>query len=218
MKNEEKVLYALCGLYECESSQAIVSDLLTYVRRNINNVVSEKDALESSFTAENAAADHLGYLVSAAWKALDGTGRLINCAFFPEYPESNLVAPTEISSQCTFYTVRRELHQHPDAGNGAMVRFIWGETRDPGNSSYERLSLYYHISQFMPLELTPDGQLPGWKDIPRHVQILIEPQSVPAIERQKGVEEMLKWEKRFIEHCLDLIIRHAEKSSASSAK
>jgi hypothetical protein len=215
MKNEEKVLYALCGLYDGETSQAIVSDLLTYVRRNINNMVSEKDALESSFTLENAAGHHLDYLVNAGWKALDGTGRLINCAFFPEYPESNLVPPTEISSQCTFYTVRRDLHQHPDAEDGAMVRLMWGETRDPGTPWYERLSLYYHISRFMPLKLRPDGQLPGWQDIPRHVQILIEPQSASAMDRQEGTERMLNWEKRFIEECFDLIVRHADQSSRS---
>lgn len=209
MENEQKALRNVKQLYGDEKVRVILSGLMEFVRCRVRAMESQAKKVRDNAGEDEVGRQAFRHLVTSAWEALDGTGRLIDCALYPRFPDNNLVPPLEINAQITFYTVRRDLHRDPAAADHALTELLWSETRDPGNPWYERLSLYYHISRFLPLNLSTDGRLPGWSDLPGQIQSIVREQPVQDVALREGVNGVVRWESGFIERCLKLIARKA---------
>lgn len=206
---EDGVWESLCQLYPAEKCQTVISDLIVFVGRRIAGAESRHAALKKGALESSEIPHAVRSFTGEAWNALDGTGRLINCALFPRYPSAGLMSPPNITPQCTFYTVRRDLHRDSEASDHPLSRIMWQETRDASEPSYERLSLYYHLTQFLPLRLNADKQLPGWTDLPDHVRDLMRHQNVDYISPEKGVNQIWTWERTFLKTLFELIAEEA---------
>jgi hypothetical protein len=126
------------------------------------------------------------------WEVLDGLAREVNVVMHRLFPAARLYPPLEMTRQCTFYVVRKNLAEHPDTAGHPLSRLLWEETRGRPAPAYERLSFLYNLSLFAPLPL-PDGELPGTDDVPDAVRPLTKPGHVPRAPLAAGTAEILAW-------------------------
>lgn len=145
------------------------------------------------------------------WDGLDGVGRLINTCLYPRFPESGLLPPEEMTRQCTFYTVRRDLHNNQKTCEHPLSNLIWTETSRTAASGYKRLSYLYNISLFFPLPVERSGLLAGVADLPAHYRSLIRQQNLEECTVKEAVNEIGGWLKGFIAECYAEIEREFER-------
>ena len=99
------------------------------------------------------------------WEALDGLAREVNLVMHALFPAAGLYAPFEMTRQCTFYVVRKLLHDWPRTAAHPVSDLLWSETREDASAAYRRLSYLYNVSLFLPLAPV-NGRLPGAEDFP----------------------------------------------------
>ncbi len=130
------------------------------------------------------------------WEALDGLAREVNVCMHHLFPEAGLPPPMEMTRQCTFYVIRKALHESPQATAHPVSRLLWERTREQGGEPYERLSFLYNLSLFLPLWL-PEAQLPGTTDVPEFARFLLRPAAVDRCDADEGTREILRWLRGF---------------------
>jgi len=140
------------------------------------------------------------------WEALDGLAREVNVCMYDLFPQAGLYPPLEMTRQCTFYVVRKKLHEHPAVARHAVARLLWERTRERPDPPYVRLSFLYNLSLFLCLPL-PGGLLPGSQDIPPHATQLVRPAHVDRCPVGQGTCEMLDWLKGFAGECYAALSR-----------
>ena len=134
------------------------------------------------------------------WEALDGLAREVNLCMESLFPCVGLFPPLEMSRQCTFYVVRKRLHEHPDTADHPVSSLLWERTRERPDEAYRRLSFLYNLSLFVPLPL-PDGALPGTPDVPQVTAGVIKPASMGRCGIVEGTEAILNWLGTFAAEC-----------------
>jgi len=100
-----------------------------------------------------------------AWEALDGLAREVNVCMHHLFPDLGLYPPTQMTRQCTFYVVRKILHDSPATTHHPVTELLWHESRQGGQPAYERLSFLHNLSLFLPI--APVDGRPGWRRAPR---------------------------------------------------
>lgn len=200
----------LSEIYSETNDRKILSDLFLYLRRRLHNLSRHQDIAKADKESNESLCRLFRCFLVEAWDALDGTGRIINCALFPQYPDSNLVSPAEIGHDCTFYTVRRSLQQISELDDNPLCTYIWNETRGKNVEEYEELSFYYNMAQFLPTPVVRENKLPGWEELPEHMKSVVGHQKVESSSVIKCVESITSWETMFIDNCLDMISNISE--------
>ena len=130
------------------------------------------------------------------WEALDGLAREVNVCMHHLFPEAGLHPPMEMTRQCTFYVIRKALHESPQGTAHPVSRLLWDRTREQCGEPYERLSFLYNLSLFLPLWL-PEGQLPGTADVPEYARSLLRPATLDRCDADEGMQEILRWLRGF---------------------
>ncbi len=126
------------------------------------------------------------------WEALDGLAREVNVCMHHLFPEAGLYTPMEMTRQCTFYVIRKTLHESPHTAAHPVSLLLWGRTREAAAEPYERLSFLYNLSLFLPIDL-PEGQLPATSDVPGFARSLLRPAGMERCDAGEGTGEMLRW-------------------------
>ena len=141
----------------------------------------------------DAAEAELHAFLRESWEALDGLAREVNLCMEHLFPEVGLYPPLEMTRQCTFYVVRKKLHEHPATASHPVTRLLWARTRERPDAAYRRVSFLYNLSLFCPVPLGPGGMLPGSDDIPHAVRPLLKPSAVPPAGAGEASGEILRW-------------------------
>ncbi len=141
------------------------------------------------------------------WDALDGLGREVNLCMHHLFPEAGLYPPLQMTRQCTFYMVRKKLHEHPATADHPVSRLLWGATRAEPGRGYERLSFLYNVSLFVPLPVPEGRRLPGRADLPQAVRGLVKPGEVPPCEARKGLRQIQEWLETMVGECYGRMTR-----------
>jgi len=137
------------------------------------------------------------------WEVLDGLAREVNVCMCHLFPEVGLYPPDAMTRQCTFYTVRKKLHEDLHTTDHPVTRLLWDSTRDGAADEYERLSYLYNISLFLPLTLTEDGELPGMADLPEAAGAIVRPAHVERCGVEDGVRGIVNWLESLTANCYD---------------
>jgi hypothetical protein len=135
------------------------------------------------------------------WDALDGLGREVNLCMHHLFPDAGLYPPLEMTRQCTFYMVRKKLHEHPDTAEHPVSRLLWDATRGDPDRAYERLSFLYNVSLFVPVPLPEGRLLPGPDDVPEAVSGILKPADLPRCEAREGLRQMRSWVEKMVGRC-----------------
>jgi hypothetical protein len=146
------------------------------------------------------------------WEVLDGLAREVNLVMHHSFPDARLYPPQDMTRQCTFYVVRKNLAEHADTADHPVSRLLWEETREDAVPAYERLSFLYNLSLFAPLPL-PDGQLPGSDDVPDAVRPLIKPSNVLRAPFGDGTADILTWLRSFTQRCYERLAKALRQQS-----
>ncbi len=139
------------------------------------------------------------------WEALDGLAREANLCMEHVLPEAGLYPPLQMTRQCTFYMVRRKLHEHPATADLPVSRLLWERTRARPEKPYLRLSFLYNLSLFLPLRLTEDGRLPGSGDLADAARGIVKVQRVERCGLEPGLDAMLGWVRELCDRCYALL-------------
>jgi len=134
------------------------------------------------------------------WEALDGLAREVNLVMHVLFPAAGLYPPFEMTRQCTFYVVRKLLHDSPATTAHPVPNLLWRETRDDARPAYRRLSFLYNLTLFLPVAPV-GGRLPGTAELPPYARFLVRPQAVGGCKLEEGLEEILAWEKALVAAC-----------------
>ncbi|MGD2174124.1 MAG: hypothetical protein PVJ27_01885 [Candidatus Brocadiaceae bacterium] len=126
------------------------------------------------------------------WEALDGLAREVNLVMHHLFPHAGLYPPSEMTRQCTFYMVRKKLHEHPQTREHPVSRLLWERTRAAAEEPYERLSFLYNLSLFLPVPVREE-RLPGWADLPGKMRTLLRESEVTGCAVREGTAEILEW-------------------------
>lgn len=178
-------------------------------------LLHEFTAARLAGAAEARERGNLHGFLRECWEVLDGLAREVNLAMHRLFPDARLYPPLEMTRQCTFYVVRKNLAEHPDTADHPVSRLLWDETRDDAAPAYERLSFLYNLSLFAPLPL-PDGQLSGSADVPEAIRPLIKPSSVPRASFGDGTADILTWLRSFTRRCYAALSRALKQHNGST--
>lgn len=152
---------------------------------------------------EGLAVAELHSLVRECWAVLDGLAREVNLCMQHLFPEAGLFPPMEMSRQCTFYVVRKMLHENPTTADHPVSKSLWEPTRGAPAEPYERLSFLYNLSLFLPVRVVENSKLPGSDDVPSVAQGIVKGAAVKRCEAVEGTEETLRWLHEFVVGCYD---------------
>ncbi|MFO8007797.1 MAG: hypothetical protein R6V05_08685 [Candidatus Brocadiia bacterium] len=139
------------------------------------------------------------------WEALDGLAREVNLCMGHLLPEADLYPPLKMTRQCTFYMVRKKLHEHPTGREHPVSRLLWQRTRARPDEPYERLSFLYNLSLFFPLRLTENGRLPGSPDLPEAARNIVKAQHIERCDLDEGLNTSLRWVGGLCESCYGVL-------------
>ncbi len=143
--------------------------------------------------AAAAAEPDLHAFLRECWEALDGLAREVNVCMYHAFPGAGLFPPTEMTRQCTFYMVRKKLHESPQTSEHPVSRLLWERTREAPDEAYERLSFLYNLSLFFPLPI-PDGKgLPGTCDLPESVRGIVKGARIERCDLPEGTQAIVDW-------------------------
>jgi hypothetical protein len=137
------------------------------------------------------------------WEVLDGLGREVNVCMYHLFPDAPLYPPGAVTRQCTFYMVRKKLHDHPKTAGHPVTRLLCDSTQAGPSKEYARLSFLYNISLFLPLMLAGAGELPGMADLPEAARPVIRPAQVERCSAEEGVKGIVKWLESLLAECYD---------------
>lgn len=149
----------------------------------------------------NRAQRELHAFLRECWDGLDGLGREVNLCMHRRFPGAGLYPPLEMTRQCTFYMVRKKLHEHPDTVEHPVSRLLWDATRGDADRAYERLSFLYNLSLFVPVPVPEGRLLPGPDDVPETVSGILKPTDLPRCEAGKGLPQMRSWVEEMVGRC-----------------
>ncbi len=141
----------------------------------------------------DAAEAELHAFLRESWEVLDGLAREVNLCMVHLFPDAGLYPPFEMTRQCTFYVVRKKLHEQPDTADHPVSRLLWERTREEPGEAYRRLSFLHNLSLFSTVPLLPGALLPGSDDVPDAVRPLLKPATVPRAEAGQTTDETLQW-------------------------
>lgn len=160
-----------------------------------------------------------GFL-SQCWDSLDGLGREVNLCMAGLFPEAGLFPPLRMTRQCTFYVVRKKLHDYPGTVGHPVSGLLWHRTRDDPAEAYERLSFLYNWSLFAPVPM-PDGRLlPGSGDVPEVMRGLVRAVRSGPLGRcgiSEGSDEIVRWLERLAADCYGELARAANRPAGGGA-
>lgn len=133
------------------------------------------------------------------YDGLDGLAREVNLCMHRLFPDAGLYPPHRMTRQCGLYMVRKILRESPEASSHPVTIHLWCHTREPADSTYERLSFLYNLAIFVPVPLLDGGtKLPGNDDLPEELQPFARDREIRRCGVGEGVEEMLGWTEEFI--------------------
>ncbi len=141
------------------------------------------------------------------WEVLDGLAREVNAVMHGLFPGARLFPPAEMTRQCTFYVVRKKLHEHPDTADHPVSRLLWDQTRERPPEAYRVLSFLYNVSLFVPIPLTGEGLLPGSADLPEVARALVRATDVPSSDPDDAMGAIVVWLDRLVSECRGLLAR-----------
>ncbi len=147
------------------------------------------------------------------WEALDGLAREVNVVMHALYPGAGLYPPLEMTRQCTFYVVRKLLHESPETSRHPVAQLLWRETRQAPHPAYRRLSFLYNLSLFVPVAPVK-GRLPGAGDVPAYAGDLVRAQQVEGCGLGEGTAEVLDWLNGLVVECYALLGRALLRATA----
>jgi len=213
VRHDSKFLRAArAGLPPAE--QALAGELTRFVALRVEAAREAQSRLRGHAAAgasQTAIQKELHIFLRECWDALDALGRLVNLCTHRLFPDAKLPGP-RMTRQCTFYTVRRALHAHPNAAAHPLGRLLWDETRGNPSPAYRRLSFLYNVAVFVPVPLPEGRRLPEIADLPEELRALIKVEGVEPCDIEQGLEEILGWLGEFADRC------YAELSRALAAR
>jgi hypothetical protein len=174
------------------------AELLGELHRFTAQRLAQADALRCAMPSASEAQVHA--FLRECWEVLDGLARQVNVCMHHLLPDAGLQAPRRMTRQCTFYTVRKLLHDSPTAAAHPVSRLLWDETKGSAGCAYERLSFLHNVGLFVSLPLA-GGRLPGTDDLAPAAVEVIKPQHVEGREVVEGTEEMWDWLEGFAAEC-----------------
>jgi hypothetical protein len=176
------------------SEAELVADLHRFTGDRLEAAGRLADRLgECSPDDSQGAALDLHAFLRECWEALDGLAREVNVCMRHMFPRVNLYPPLEMTRQCTFYTVRKALHEHPDTAAHPVSRLLWGRTRQEPDQAHRYLSFLHNLSLFMPVAIIEGKWLPGTEDLKVTTRQLVKPASFERWRVHAGVAAMLTW-------------------------
>ncbi len=143
-----------------------------------------------------------------SWECLDALGREVNACMQHVFPGAGLFPPLQMTRQCTFYVVRKKLHEAAETRRHPVSRLLWLRTRDPGDAAYERLSFLYNLSLFLAVGLSTGGHLPGPNDVPAAASGIIRVPDGGATgspTAEEGTAQIADWLHNFSEDCYEAL-------------
>jgi hypothetical protein len=140
-------------------------------------------------------------LLRECWEALDGLAREVNVCMQHLFPAARLYPPETMTRQCTFYVIRKKLHEHSETAGHPVSRLLWDSTRATPAAEYERLRFLYNLSLFIPLRLVGDGELPGVSDVPPAARLMIKPVEVTRCGAEEGLSAIVEWLDSLLSEC-----------------
>jgi len=155
--------------------------------------------LEASRAGRDGAPELHAFL-RESWEVLDGLAREVNLLMHAVYPAAGFYPPFDMTRQCTFYVVRKLLHESPATAAHPVADLLWRETREDGHPAYRRLSFLHNMGLFLPVAPT-GGRLPGTADVPPAALPLIKPQQTDPCDLAVGTDEMLAWLAGLVREC-----------------
>jgi hypothetical protein len=151
--------------------------------------------------ARAEAESDLHALLRECWEVLDGLAREVKLCMAHLFPDAGLYAPAMMTRQCTFYVVRKKLHEGTETANHPVTRLLYDSTRAAATKEYERLSFLYNVSLFLPLALTEDGALPGSADLTDTARAVVKPAQIDRCGAKEGLEEITNWLESLVGEC-----------------
>jgi hypothetical protein len=161
-----------------------------------------KTSMMTSLRAGGVAGIGLHSFLRECWAALDGLAHEVNVCMEHMFPNAGLYPPQSMTRQCTFYVLRKKLHEHPDTAEHPVSRVLWERTREAPPVPYLRLSFLHNLSLFLPLSQLPEpDRLPGSRDVPEIAQEAIRHVDVPRCGLEEGTQEILDWLAELLGEC-----------------
>ncbi|MFP4175896.1 MAG: hypothetical protein ACOCR1_05630 [Planctomycetota bacterium] len=178
-------------------NKALFADLAEYADFHLDRSRHLVEDLRTCVPVECPTVVH-GFFQSA-WDALDATGRLIGFVLSNRYPGTADGGPEVRGPDCTFYTVRRDFGEHPASRNHPLIALMWDQTRDNPRQEYVRLSLFHHVSRFVPIPVTHGSRLPATSSLPPHLENLLHWQrEIPSKPVSQAANDIVIWLEGFI--------------------
>ena len=184
-----------------EELHRFTADRLLAASRKLGEILA---ALEGD--AEPAAkGESLHAFLREAWEALDGLARQVNLCLVRRLPEAKLYPPERMTRQCTFYMVRKKLHEHPATSEHPVSRLLWGATKSRPGGPYASLSFLYNLSVFLPIPIVEGRRLPGSDDIPAFARPLLKVQEMESSPIDSALTAIYRWLEGFAAECYSLL-------------
>jgi hypothetical protein len=184
--------------------------LFLLLRRFTNERLAAAGTLAERLQASpgSTAGAELHAFLRECWEALDGLAREVNLVMHRLFPAARLFPPLEMTRQCTFYTVRKVLHEHPHTSEHPVSCLLWQRTRSSPDETYCRLSFLYNLSLFLPVPVLEGHVLPGTGDVPAAARGIIRQPPAGDVARcglSRGVEGILQWLTALVVECRRLL-------------
>lgn len=181
---------ASAGLPEEEAE--LLGALHRFTGERLEAAERAKYDVEQTLEREADAAPEVHAFLSECWEVLDGLAREVNLCMHHLFPAAGLYPPMEMTRQCTFYMVRKKLHEDPQTADHPVSLLLWERTRESPAPAYQRLSFLYNLSLFFPVPVE-QGRLPGTSDLPELPRRLIKSAEVERCDATDGMEEIVRW-------------------------
>jgi len=140
------------------------------------------------------------------WEALDGLAREINLCMGRAFPQAALYDPFSMTRQCRFYTVRKILHEDPEAARHPLSQLLWDRTRAKPAEAYRRFSFLCNLSVFATVPLVgEDARLPGSGDLPRWLRGLARDRDMAGCPLVGGLQDIYSWAEDLVGECYALL-------------
>jgi hypothetical protein len=199
-ESEQDALLAAAGALPADEAELLRS-LHAFTAERLAAARACRERLLEAVRAGRDGSAELHAFLRESWEVLDGLAREVNLVMHALFPEAGLYPPFEMTRQCTFYVVRKLLHEGPATAAHPVTELLWHETRDDGRPAYRRLSFLHNLSLFLPLAPLAGGRLPGTADVPPWAVALVRPRQVEAGGLSEGLDEMLEWLDGMLRSC-----------------
>jgi len=185
-----------------EGKAALLGTLHEFTLERLEAASLCRESMMTALRAGGVVGIGLHSFLRECWAALDGLAHEVNVCMEHLFPDAGLYPPQAMTRQCTFYMLRKKLHEHPSTAAHPVSRMLWERTREAPPLPYLRLSFLHNLSLFLPLSELPEAdRLPGSRDVPDMAQSTVRSTHVPRCGLAEGTQEILDWLGEMLGEC-----------------